>query len=74
MPSAVPAKELSGPGLKLETVTVLRWMVRERMGRPSFFVRRMDAECAWMADLRARCRDPRGTSRLMTLPALDWSV
>jgi len=37
----------------------------------SFFVRRIDADVAWRADLRARRRGLRGTSRFITLEAAD---
>lgn len=46
---------------------VLVMIVRERTGMPSFFVRRMEAEVAFMADLRARWRGGRGSSRLIVL-------
>ena len=40
-------------------------MVKERSGRLSFFVRRIEAEEAERAERRARCRWARGTRRLM---------
>lgn len=49
-------------------------MVSERRGRLSFFVSRIDALVAWSADLRARKSGLRGTSRLMTLEAADWTM
>jgi hypothetical protein len=42
-------------------------IVRERTGIPSFFVSRMEADVAWMADFRARWRGGSGSSRLMVL-------
>lgn len=42
-------------------------------GTLPFFVRRSWAEVAPMAERRARCSAPMGTSRLMT-PELDWRV
>lgn len=54
---------------------VLVMIVRERTGCPSFFVRRMEAEEAFRADLRARFRGRRGSSRLIVLwSALDWMM
>lgn len=41
--------------------------VRERMGMPSFFVRRREADVAFVADLSARLRGTMGSSRLMVL-------
>lgn len=50
-------------------------IVRERTGTPSFLVRRIEAEEALMADLRARWRGGRGSSRLIVfLGAADWMV
>jgi hypothetical protein len=49
-------------------------MVRQRKGIPSFFVRRMEAEVALRADLRARWREGSGTSRFITLSAADCIV
>ena len=50
-------------------------MVRESRGTPSFLVRRMEAEMALVADLRARVSGASGTSRFMVLfPAADWIV
>jgi len=50
-------------------------MVRERTGAPSFFVSRIEAEVALMADFRARWRGGRGSSRLIVLfGAADWMV
>ena len=49
-------------------------MVRARIGMLSFLVRRICAEVALSADLRARLSGPSGTSRLMTLLAADWIV
>jgi hypothetical protein len=49
-------------------------IVRQRKGAPSFFVRRIEAEVAFWADLRARWSDWRGTSRFMTFSAADWIV
>ena len=46
-------------------------IVRASNGMLSFLVRRIWADVALWADLRARVRDVRGTSRLMTLPAAD---
>lgn len=44
-------------------------------GAPSFFVRRIEAEVAFEADLRARSRGWRGTSRFMVLFSFaDWIV
>jgi hypothetical protein len=63
------AKEEYGVLLK-ELLT----MVRQRKGAPTFLVRRIEAEVALRADLRARWRDWRGTSRFMALPAADWMV
>lgn len=42
-------------------------IVRERTGTPSFFVRRIEADVAFIADLSARWRGRRGSSRLMVL-------
>lgn len=42
-------------------------IVRERTGIPSFLVRRIEADVAFMADLRARYSGGRGSSRLMVL-------
>lgn len=42
-------------------------MVMDKTGMPSFLVRRIDAETPFRADLRARCRGPRGSSRFMVL-------
>ena len=54
---------------------VLVMMVRERTGTPSFLVRRIEADEALRADLRARWRGGRGSSRLMVLlGAADWIV
>lgn len=50
------------PGL-----AVLRTMVKERTGMPSFFVSRREADDAFMADFRARCKGTRGSSRLIVL-------
>jgi hypothetical protein len=47
-------------------------MVRQRTGVLSRFVRRSEAEVALVADLRARWRGCRGTSRFMMLSARDW--
>jgi hypothetical protein len=49
-------------------------MVRASMGRLSFLVRRIWAEVALSADLRARFNDVSGTSRLMTLSAADCTL
>lgn len=49
-------------------------MVRASSGMLSFFVRRIWADVAFNADLRARLSGPSGTSRLMTLLAADWTV
>ena len=50
-------------------------IVRERTGAPSFFVSRIEAEVALMADFRARWRGGRGSSRLIVLfGAADWMV
>lgn len=49
-------------------------MVRASNGMLSFLVRRIWADEAFKADLRARLRDVSGTSRLMTLFAADWTV
>lgn len=44
-------------------------------GAPSFFVSRMEAEVAFVADFRARRRGWRGTSRLIALFSVaDWIV
>jgi hypothetical protein len=45
--------------------------VRASTGRLSFLVRRIWADVALKADLRARFSDASGTSRLMTLSAAD---
>ncbi len=50
---------------------LLVMIVRDRRGMLSFFVRRMDADVAWRADLRARRRGLRGTSRFITFEAAD---
>ena len=51
------------------------WMVRERRGVLPCFVRRREEEKAFWADLRARWRGARGTSRLMVLEGeADWIV
>ena len=49
-------------------------IVRARRGTLSFFVKRIWADVALRADLRARLSDVRGTSRLMTLLAADCTV
>lgn len=49
-------------------------MVRASSGWLSFFVRRIWADVAFWADLRARVRGARGTSRLMMLFAADCTV
>ena len=49
-------------------------IVRARTGRLSFLVRRIFAEVALTADLRARLRATKGTSRFMTLFAADWTL
>lgn len=50
-------------------------IVSERTGTPSFFVSRIDADVALIADFNARCRGGRGNSRLMVLfGAADWIV
>jgi hypothetical protein len=46
-------------------------MVRASIGILSFFVRRIWADVAFRADLRARLSEVSGTSRLMTLLAAD---
>ena len=46
-------------------------MVRASTGMLSFFVRRIWADVAFRADLRARLSETSGTSRLMTLLAAD---
>ncbi len=48
-------------------LAVFRTMVKERTGMPSFFVSRKEADDAFIADFRARCRGRRGSSRLMVL-------
>jgi len=48
--------------------------VRASMGRLSFLVRRIWADVALRADLRARFSDVSGTSRLMTLFAADCTL
>jgi len=53
---------------------VLVVMVSESKGMLSFLVSRIDAEVEPIAVLRARCKGPRGTSRLITLDAADWMV
>ena len=56
-------------------LVVFVMMVRERTGTPSFLVSRMEAEEAFMADLRARCSGGRGNSRLIVFfDAADWMV
>lgn len=47
-------------------------IVRASIGRFSFFVRRIWADVAFVAVLRARLSGTSGTSRLMTLFAADW--
>lgn len=49
-------------------------IVSDRSGMLFFFVNRMDAEVADIADFIARCNEGNGTSRLMTLLAADWTV
>jgi hypothetical protein len=46
-------------------------IVRASIGMLSFFVRRIWADVAFRADLRARLSEESGTSRLMTLLAAD---
>lgn len=54
---------------------VLVMIVRESTGAPSFLVRRIEADDAFRADLRARLRGGRGSSRLIVLlGAADWMV
>lgn len=49
--------------------------VRERMGIPSFLVRRREADVAFAADLRARLRGTMGSSRLIvSFSAADWML
>jgi hypothetical protein len=49
-------------------------MVSASMGMLSFFVKRIWADVAFSADLRARKSEGSGTSRLMTLFAADWTL
>ena len=65
---------LFGPGVgkalyEFEDVVVT--IVRASIGMLSFFVRRICADVAFRADLRARLSEESGTSRLMTLLAAD---
>jgi hypothetical protein len=63
------------PFALLPLLMVFVMIVRERTGAPSFLVRRMDADDALIADLRARLRGGRGSSRLIVLfGAADWMV
>lgn len=65
----VPFKK---PFALLPLLIVFVTIVRERTGIPSFFVRRIEAEEALRADLSARWRGGRGSSRLIVwLSALD---
>lgn len=57
-----------------ELVAEVVEMVRASKGILSFLVSRIWAEVAFSADLRARFSGPRGTSRLMTLLAADWTA
>jgi hypothetical protein len=50
-------------------------IVRDRIGIPSFFVSRIEADVAFIADFKARWRGGRGSSRLIVLlSAADWMV
>jgi hypothetical protein len=65
---------LFGPGVgkalyEFEEVVVM--IVRASIGMLSFFVRRIWADVAFRADLRARFSEVSGTSRFMTLLAAD---
>lgn len=62
----------AGNGAVLLLLEELVIIVSERSGMLSFFVRRMEEDVAWRADLSARRRGLRGTSRFITLDAADW--
>ena len=58
------------PLLINELVTI----VRASKGKSFFFVSRIDADVACVAERNARCNEESGTSRLITLFAADWIV
>jgi hypothetical protein len=70
-PTLVEALNVENGAVLLLLLEELVMIVSESSGMLSFFVRRMDADVAWKADLRARRRGLRGTSRFITLEAAD---
>jgi hypothetical protein len=74
-PNGSAFASFKNPFAPFPLLVVLVMIVRERTGMPSFFVSRIDAEVALIADFRARWRGGRGSSRLMVLfGAADWIV
>lgn len=68
---AVPSPNISSGGNDDCPLMELVVIVRHNTGVLSRFVSLIDAEVAFNADLRARCKPWSGTSKLMTLSASD---